>query len=52
MNSARKIADRIAMLHMGKIVWSGTPNEIDNSDNKYVNQFINGNANGPIQMQP
>jgi len=51
MNSARKIADRIAMLHNGKIVWSGKPSEIDNTNNKYVEQFINGNANGPIQMQ-
>ena len=51
MNSARKISDRIAMLHEGRIVWSGRPNEIDNSKNQYVVQFINGNANGPIKMQ-
>ena len=51
MNSARKISDRIAMLHEGRIVWSGHPDEIDNSKNQYVVQFINGNANGPIKMQ-
>ena len=51
MNSARKISDRIAMLHEGRIVWSGRPDEIDNSKNQYVVQFINGNANGPIKMQ-
>ncbi|MAI06618.1 MAG: ABC transporter ATP-binding protein [Alphaproteobacteria bacterium TMED87] len=51
MNSARKISDRIAMLHEGRIVWSGRPNEIDNSKNQYVVQFINGNASGPIKMQ-
>ena len=51
MNSARKISDRIAMLHEGRIVWSGRPDEIDNSKNQYVVQFINGNASGPIKMQ-
>jgi phospholipid/cholesterol/gamma-HCH transport system ATP-binding protein len=51
MISARKIADRIAMLHGGCIVWNGTATEIDCSGNSYVDQFINGRAEGPIQMQ-
>jgi len=51
MVSARKIADRIAMLHGGCIVWSGAATEIDRSGNPYVDQFINGRAEGPIQMQ-
>ena len=50
MASARKIADRIAMLHKGRIVWSGPVSEIDKSGNPYVEQFINGRADGPIQM--
>ena len=50
MASARKIADRIAMLHKGKIVWIGTVKEIEKTDNPYVVQFINGRADGPIQM--
>jgi phospholipid/cholesterol/gamma-HCH transport system ATP-binding protein len=50
MVSARKIADRIAMLHGGRIVWSGSATEIDRSGNPYVDQFINGRAEGPIQM--
>jgi phospholipid/cholesterol/gamma-HCH transport system ATP-binding protein len=50
MVSARKIADRIAMLHGGRIVWSGSAIEIDRSGNPYVDQFINGRAEGPIQM--
>ena len=49
--SARKIADVIAMLHEGKIIWSGPVSEIDNSGNPYVEQFINGRADGPIQMK-
>jgi phospholipid/cholesterol/gamma-HCH transport system ATP-binding protein len=51
MASARKIADRIAMLHGGRIVWSGSAMEIDRSGNCYVDQFINGRADGPIEMQ-
>lgn len=50
MASARKIADRIAMIFGGKIIWIGTVDEIDNSGNPYVDQFIHGRAEGPIQM--
>ncbi len=51
MASARKIADRIAMIHKGKIVWAGAVAEIDQSDNEFVEQFINGRAEGPIEME-
>jgi phospholipid/cholesterol/gamma-HCH transport system ATP-binding protein len=51
MVSARKIADRIAMLHEGRIVWHGPTAEIDHSRNSFVDQFINGRADGPIKMQ-
>ncbi|UEM22578.1 ATP-binding cassette domain-containing protein [Skermanella mucosa] len=51
MASARKIADRIAMIYKGKIIWSGPVSEIDNSGNPYVDQFIHGRADGPIQME-
>jgi len=49
--SARKIADRIAMLYNGRIIWAGTVASIDDSGNDYVDQFINGRAEGPIEMQ-
>jgi phospholipid/cholesterol/gamma-HCH transport system ATP-binding protein len=51
MVSARKIADRIAMLHQGRIVWHGPTSEIDHSGDPYVDQFIHGRADGPIKMQ-
>jgi len=51
MVSARKIADRIAMLHGGRIVWNGSAPEIDCSGNPFVDQFINGRAEGPIHME-
>jgi phospholipid/cholesterol/gamma-HCH transport system ATP-binding protein len=51
LSSARKIAHRIAMLHGGKIIWQGPVSEIDRSENPYVDQFIHGRAEGPIQMQ-
>ncbi len=50
MASARKIADRIGMLYKGQIIWFGPVAEIDRSGNPYVEQFINGRAEGPIQM--
>jgi phospholipid/cholesterol/gamma-HCH transport system ATP-binding protein len=49
--SARKISDRIAMLYAGRIVWHGPTAEIDRSGNPFVDQFINGRAEGPIQME-
>ena len=51
MASARKISDRIVMLYQGKIIWHGKTAEIDNSGNPYVDQFIHGRAEGPIQME-
>ena len=51
MVSARKIADRIAMLYKGKIVWDGPTTDIDSADNPYVDQFIHGRKDGPIQME-
>jgi len=49
MASARKIADRIAMIYKGRIIWQGPVSEIDNSGNAYVDQFIHGRAEGPIK---
>ncbi len=50
MASARKIGDRIAMLYQGRIIWAGPTDAIEHSDNEYVDQFINGRADGPIKM--
>lgn len=50
MASARKIADEIAMIYQGKILWQGDAKKIDNSGNEYVDQFIHGKAEGPIHM--
>jgi phospholipid/cholesterol/gamma-HCH transport system ATP-binding protein len=50
MASARKIADDIAMIFRGEIIWQGPAKTIDASGNAYVDQFIHGRAEGPIQM--
>ena len=50
MASARKIADDIAMIFKGEIIWQGPAKTIDHSGNPYVDQFIHGRAEGPIQM--
>jgi len=51
MTSVRKIADRVAMLHKGRIIWQGPTAEIDASDNPFVDQFVHGRAEGPIAME-
>jgi len=51
MASARKIGHRIGMLHEGRLIWQGPVDDIDHSGNAYVDQFIHGRAEGPIQMQ-
>jgi phospholipid/cholesterol/gamma-HCH transport system ATP-binding protein len=48
--SARKIADRIAMIYKGRIIWQGPVGRIDDSGNPYVDQFIHGRAEGPIEL--
>jgi len=48
MTSAYKIADRIAMLYKGKIIAVGTPQEMRDSADPVVHQFITGSARGPI----
>lgn len=48
MVSAYKIADRIAMLYGGRIIFTGTPEETRSTENPFVQQFINGHSQGPI----
>ncbi len=48
MESVYRIADRVAMLHKGKLIEVGTPEEIRNSRNDIVQQFIKGEIEGPI----
>ncbi len=48
MKSAYKVGTKIAMLYDGKIIAQGTPEEIKNTENPIVRQFITGAAKGPI----
>jgi len=50
MASAFKVADRMAMLCTGRIIEVGTPEEMRNSKNEFVQQFIGGHADGPIRV--
>ena len=51
MDSARRIGDRIAMIHDGKIVWAGDVGNIDNSGNEFIDQFIHGRIDGPMTAE-
>jgi len=48
LDGARHIADRIVMMNEGRVVWSGHPDELDQSGNPYVDQFVHKTADGPI----
>jgi len=50
MVSAGKVADRIAMLHGGRIIIDGSPEEIQNTDNPIVRQFVEGQAGDRIEQ--
>ncbi len=49
MTSVRKIADKVAMLHNGVIQWTGPVDDLDTCGDPYIDQFIHGRAEGPIE---
>lgn len=49
IKSAYKVGDRVAMLHEGTIIYSGTPDEVRATDDPVLRQFIEGRAEGPIR---
>ncbi|MCL6284715.1 ATP-binding cassette domain-containing protein [Ruegeria sp. 2012CJ41-6] len=49
MSSVRAIADNVAMLHDGVIQWTGPVSQMDTSGDPYLEQFITGSAEGPIE---
>ena len=49
MSSVRAIADNVAMLHDGVIQWTGPIADLDHSNDPYLDQFVNGRADGPIE---
>ncbi|MFC4351661.1 ABC transporter ATP-binding protein [Fodinicurvata halophila] len=51
MASARRISDEVAMLYDGHIVWQGATETLDDPGNPYVEQFVTGRTEGPIQIR-
>jgi phospholipid/cholesterol/gamma-HCH transport system ATP-binding protein len=51
MSSVRKIANRVAMIYQGRIIWDGPVEKIDRSGNPYIEQFVHGRADGPIAVE-
>jgi len=49
MSSVRAIADKVAMIHDGKVRWTGPVADMDHSGDPYLDQFINARAEGPIE---
>jgi phospholipid/cholesterol/gamma-HCH transport system ATP-binding protein len=50
MASARRISDRMALIYRGKVIWNGPTAEMDTSGNAFVEQFIEGRTEGPIEV--
>ncbi len=50
MESVRRIADRVSLIHQGEILWTGDIDQLDKSKNDFVDQFIHGRAEGPIKV--
>ena len=48
MASVRRIADKVAMIHKGVVIWCGPVAEMDHTGIPEVDQFVHGNANGPL----
>jgi phospholipid/cholesterol/gamma-HCH transport system ATP-binding protein len=51
MASAKRIGDRAAMLHRGRLIWQGPADALMDSGNEAVDQFTHGRREGPIQME-
>lgn len=49
MSSVRAIADKVAMLHDGVVQWTGPIDQLEVSGNPYLDQFLHGRADGPIE---
>ncbi|MCD6376277.1 MAG: ABC transporter ATP-binding protein [Caldisericaceae bacterium] len=52
MQSVSRVADRVVMLHMGKIIFNGNLDELFNTDNPVVYQFVHAMMEGPIKPKP
>ena len=48
MTSIRAIADDVAMLHGGQVIWKGPVGDMDHTDNAILDQFVHGYAEGPL----
>jgi phospholipid/cholesterol/gamma-HCH transport system ATP-binding protein len=51
MDAMRRDYSDVAMLHDGRIIWSGATTDIDHADNPYLDQLVNGRPDGPIKMR-
>lgn len=51
MQSAYKVANRIAMIYDGKIIGIGTPDSFRDSQNSYIRQFVTGSVEGPMPVR-
>jgi phospholipid/cholesterol/gamma-HCH transport system ATP-binding protein len=51
IESARKIGDRVALIHGGRLLYQAPPDEFLRSDHPAVRQFVEGRADGPLTVE-
>lgn len=50
-STIRRTADRVVLMHEGAIVWDGSVEELDTTDNPFVRQFMSGSITGPLTSE-
>jgi phospholipid/cholesterol/gamma-HCH transport system ATP-binding protein len=51
MRCVNRVADKVAMLYQGKIIWLDKKEKLETTDNSYVQQFVHGSSTGPITIE-
>jgi phospholipid/cholesterol/gamma-HCH transport system ATP-binding protein len=49
-STIRRTGQRLILLYQGKVQWQGSVNDLDNADNAYLQQFLSGSVNGPMEI--
>ncbi len=50
MSTIKRTADKVIMLYNGKIVFAGTPEDLQREETPYTKQFVNASLDGPMKM--
>jgi phospholipid/cholesterol/gamma-HCH transport system ATP-binding protein len=49
-STIRRTGQRLILLYQGKVRWQGSVDDLDSSDNAYLDQFLHGSVDGPMEI--